>query len=144
MPDSYSNGLIGGCLIGLGSLLAMIASGKVPGVSGVFGRLLRPATKDKGWRIMFLLGLIAGAFLLFHFNTDAARFVVPAGRSSIWIFAIAGIVVGFGTRLGGGCTSGHGVCGMGMGVRDSIIATLVFMAAGFVTVYLFKLAAPAL
>ena len=91
-----------------------------------------------------VLGLIAGAFLLFHFNTDAARVVVPAGRSSIWIFAIAGIVVGFGTRLGGGCTSGHGVCGMGMGVRDSIIATLVFMAAGFVTVYLFKLAAPAL
>jgi|TARA_B110000305_G_C19158893_1_gene501640 uncharacterized protein len=138
MPDSYINGLIGGCLIGLGSLLAMIASGKVPGISGVFGRLLRPSTKDKGWRITFLLGLIAGAFLLFRFNTEAARFVIPEGRSLI-VFAIAGLVVGFGTRLGGGCTSGHGVCGMGMGVKDSIVATLVFMAAGFVTVFVFNL-----
>lgn len=139
MPDSYLNGLIGGCLIGLGSLLAMIVNGKVPGVSGVFGRLLRSSTKDRGWRILFLLGMIAGAFLLFHFNADAARFVIPAGRSTIWIFAVAGLVVGFGTRLGGGCTSGHGVCGIGMGVKDSIIATVVFMVAGFLTVYLFKL-----
>lgn len=138
MPDSYINGLLGGCLIGLGSLLAMIVSGKVPGISGVFGRLLRPSTKDKGWRIMFLLGLVAGAFLLFQINTDAARFLIPEGRS-LAVFAIAGLIVGFGTRLGGGCTSGHGVCGMGMGVKDSIVATLVFMAAGFVTVFLFNL-----
>ncbi|MDA7922640.1 YeeE/YedE thiosulfate transporter family protein [Verrucomicrobiales bacterium] len=138
MPDSYINGLLGGCLIGLGSLLAMIASGKVPGISGVFGRLLRPSTKDKSWRITFLLGLVSGAFLLFQFNADAARFVIPGGRSLI-VFAIAGLVVGFGTRLGGGCTSGHGVCGMGMGVKDSIVATFVFMAAGFVTVFVFNL-----
>ncbi len=64
--------------------------------------------------------------------------MIPEGRSLI-VFAIAGLVVGFGTRLGGGCTSGHGVCGMGMGVKDSIVATLVFMAAGFVTVFVFNL-----
>ena len=144
MPDTYLNGLIGGGLIGLGSLLAMMVSGKVPGVSGVFGRLLRPNTKDKGWRVLFLLGMVAGAFLLFYLNADAARFVVPAGRSSIGVLALAALAVGFGTRLGGGCTSGHGVCGIGMGVRDSIIATLVFMAAGALTVYLFKLTVLAL
>ena len=139
MPDSYLNGLIGGCLIGLGSLLAMVVTGKVPGVSGVFGHLLRRETRDKTWRVLFLLGLIGGASLLFYFSADAARFVIPAGRSSLGIYVLAGLAVGFGTRLGGGCTSGHGVCGMGMGVKDSIVATLVFMAAGFLTVYLFKL-----
>jgi len=86
---------------------------------------------------MFLSGLIAGAFLLFQISNDAARLIIPEGRN-LFVFALAGLIVGFGTRLGGGCTSGHGVCGMGMGVKDSIVATLVFMAAGFVTVFLFN------
>jgi uncharacterized membrane protein YedE/YeeE len=71
-------------------------------------------------------------------SDTAALYHLPAGRSLL-VFALAGLVVGFGTRLGGGCTSGHGVCGIGMGARDSIIATLVFMGAGFATVFFWNL-----
>jgi uncharacterized membrane protein YedE/YeeE len=76
--------------------------------------------------------------LLFFLSDTAATYRIPGGRSLL-VFAIAGLVVGFGTRLGGGCTSGHGVCGVGMGAKDSIIATIVFMAAGFLTASLFNL-----
>ena len=100
MEPSYVNGLVGGALIGGGSLLGMIVTGKVPGISGVFGRLLRPSTNETGWRFVFLAGLIAGAAILFRVFEPAAVFRVPEGRSLI-VYAIAGIIVGFGTRLGG-------------------------------------------
>jgi uncharacterized membrane protein YedE/YeeE len=138
MNPDYLYGFLGGCLIGGGSLLALIATGKIPGISGVFGRLLKPKQNEKGWRLVFLFGLIAGAALLFHLSENASIFRVPDGRNWI-IYAIAGLVVGFGTRLGGGCTSGHGICGMGMGARDSMVATGAFMFAGVVTVLLFRL-----
>ena len=134
IPSSYINGLIGGSLIGLGSLLGLLASGKIPGISGIFGRLLRPTSGDSLWRVVYLLGLISGGAICFYSVESAATFRIPEGRSSLLVFAIAGLFVGFGTRLGGGCTSGHGVCGLGLGSRDSIVATLTFMAAGFVTV----------
>ena len=137
MDPSYVNGLIGGVLIGAGTLLTMVATGKVPGISGVFGRLLRPSSNETGWRFVFLAGLIAGAAVLFRVYEPASVFRVPDGRSLI-VYAIAGLIVGFGTRLGGGRTSGHGICGMGMGARDSIVATMVFMVAGMVTVFLFR------
>ncbi len=137
MEASYVNGLIGGALIGAGSLMAMIATGKIPGISGVFARLLRPSTNETGWRFVFLAGLIAGSAILFRVFEPAAVFREPEGRSLI-VYAIAGLIVGFGTRLSGGCTSGHGICGVGMGARDSMIATVVFMIAGMVTVFLFR------
>ena len=137
METSYWLGLAGGCLIGLSSLLALILTRKIPGISGVFGRLLLPETTDRSWRILFLLGLIAGAVLLFQLSAAASLYRIPEGRNLV-LFGIAGLLVGFGTRFGGGCTSGHGVCGNGMGARDSMIATLVFMAAGFLTVFLFR------
>lgn len=138
MNPEYLYGFLGGCLIGGGSLLALIVTGKIPGISGVFGRLLKPKQNETGWRITFLLGLIAGAGLLFFLSEEASIYRIPDGRS--WfVYALAGLVVGFGTRLGGGCTSGHGVCGMGMGARDSIVATLVFMVAGMFTVTVFRL-----
>jgi hypothetical protein len=134
--DHYTlwNSLIGGVLIGLASLLATVLSGKIPGISGVFGRLLVPATPDKAWRAVFLLGLIGGAALSFQLWQSAALFrpIRP-----LVVMAIAGLLVGFGTRLGGGCTSGHGVCGVGMGAKDSIAATLVFIAAGLATVFIY-------
>ena len=134
--DHYTllNPLIGGVLIGLASLLATVLSGKIPGISGVFGRLLVPATPDKSWRAVFLLGLIGGAALSFALWESAAIFrpIRP-----LVVMAIAGLLVGFGTRLGGGCTSGHGVCGVGMGAKDSIVATLIFMAAGMLTVFIY-------
>jgi len=142
MEPSYYYGLGGGCLIGLGSLVALIATGKIPGISGIFGRLLRPAKNDTAWRLVFLLGLILGALNLFRTVEFAALYRIPEGRSLI-VYAIAGLLVGFGTRIGRGCTSGHGVCGIGFGFKESIVATLVFMVAGFLTVFLFKLATAA-
>jgi len=145
--DHYTllNPLIGGILIGLASLLATVLSGKIPGISGVFGRLLVPATPDppsrrsgatgKTWRAVFLLGLIGGAALSFALWQSAALFrpMRPLG-----VMAIAGLLVGFGTRLGGGCTSGHGVCGVAMGAKDSVVATLIFIASAMVTVFIYN------
>lgn len=119
------NPIIGGILIGFANLLATVLSGKIPGISGVFGRLLVPATPDKMWRVVFLLGLIGGAALSFQLWPAAALY---RPLRPLAVMAIAGLLVGFGTRLGGGCTSGHGVCGVGMGAKDSIAATLTFMA----------------
>jgi uncharacterized membrane protein YedE/YeeE len=127
--------LIGGILIGLASLLATVLSGKIPGISGVFGRLLVAATPDKKWRAVFFFGLIGGAALSFALWQSAALFrpIRP-----LVVMATAGLLVGFGTRLGGGCTSGHGVCGVGMGAKDSITATLIFMATGIATVLIYN------
>ena len=134
--DHYTllNPVIGGILIGLASLLATVLSGKIPGISGVFGRLLVPATHDKTWRLVFLVGLIGGAALCFALWQSAALY---RPMRPLAVMAVAGLLVGFGTRLGGGCTSGHGVCGIGMGAKDSVVATLIFMAAATVTVFIY-------
>ena len=138
IPSSWLHGLAGGVLIGLGSILALAASGKVPGISGVCARILKPVPGDFAWRIAFIVGLVTAAGIAFATYAPAAEFSVPDGRS-IPVFAVAGLFVGFGTRLGGGCTSGHGVCGIGSGARDSMLATVVFMAAAGVTVFLWNL-----
>ena len=122
-------------MIGLASLIATVLSGKIPGISGVLGRLLVPATPDKRWRLAFLIGLIGGAAITFVWRESAA-FFLPV--RSLELTAIAGLVVGFGTRLGGGCTSGHGVCGVGRGVKDSIVATCIFVAIGMLTVFVYN------
>ena len=127
--------LIGGILIGLASLLATVLSGKIPGISGVFGRLLVAATPDKTWRAVFLFGLIGGAALSFALWQSAALF---RPMRPLVVMAIAGLLVGFGTRLGGGCTSGHGVCGVGMGAKDSIAATLIFMVTAMMIVFIYS------
>ena len=127
--------LIGGILIGLASLIATALSGKIPGISGLFGRLLVPATSDKAWRVVFLAGLISGAALCFAFWPSAALY---RPMRPLVVMAIAGLLVGFGTRLGGGCTSGHGVCGVGMGAKDSIAATLIFMVTAMMIVFIYN------
>ena len=132
---TYWHALIGGVLIGLASLIASGLTGKIPGISGVFGRLLTPATPDKTWRFLFLIGLIGGAaasFLLWQ-SAELFRPIRPLA-----VVAVAGLLVGFGTRLGGGCTSGHGVCGVGTGARDSIAATCIFVGVAMVTVLLYN------
>ena len=135
--DNYTlwHALIGGILIGLASLLATVLSGKIPGISGVFGRLLVPATLDKKWRFLFLLGLIAGAALSFLLSDSAASF---RPMRPLAVVGIAGFVVGLGTRIGGGCTSGHGVCGVGTGAKDSVAATLIFVLVAMVTVLIYN------
>jgi uncharacterized membrane protein YedE/YeeE len=132
---SLQHAFIGGILIGLASLIAAGLSGKIPGISGVFGRLLVPSTPDKVWRVVFLLGLIGGAALSFTLWESAALFrsIRPLG-----VMAFAGLLVGFGTRLGKGCTSGHGVCGVATGAKDSIAATMIFVGVAMVTVFIYN------
>jgi uncharacterized membrane protein YedE/YeeE len=132
---TYWHSLVGGCLIGLASVIAAILTGKVPGISGVFGRLLVPKTPDKVWRLVFLVGLIGGAALCFRVWPIAALY---RPMRPLAVMAIAGLLVGLGTRLGGGCTSGHGVCGVGTAQKDSIVATCVFVAVAMITVLLYN------
>ncbi|MSU71784.1 MAG: YeeE/YedE family protein [Opitutus sp.] len=129
---TFLHALAGGVLIGLASLLAVLATGEIPGISGMFSRLIRPRKGDAAWRMVFFLGLIAGAAVAFA-TIDAAAIYRPL--RSLPGFAVAGLLVGFGTRLGRGCTSGHGVCGLGLGSKNALVATLVFMGAGMATVF---------
>lgn len=138
MVGDYTNlhALAGGILIGIASLIAAVVTGKVPGISGVFGRLLVPSTSDKLWRMVFLAGLIGGATLSIMFWESAALFrpVRPLA-----VIALAGLLVGFGTRLGKGCTSGHGVCGVATGAKDSLAATMIFVGVAMLTVFIYNL-----
>ncbi len=131
--------LIGGGLIGAGSLLAAVASGRIPGVSGMLSKVLRPRAGDTAWRVAFLVGLIGGAGIIFALRGAHASYDPVVGLGGT---AIAGALVGFGTRLGGGCTSGHGVCGVGLGSRSSVVATLAFMAAGMLVVFIMNRITP--
>ncbi len=124
----------GGLLIGLGAAVLLLANGRVAGVSGIAGGLLRPARGDIGWRLAFLLGLLAAplGWLALQAMPPAQIDHTPA------LLAVSGLLVGLGTRFGSGCTSGHGVCGIARLSPRSIVATLCFVAAGFVTVYVMR------
>jgi uncharacterized membrane protein YedE/YeeE len=126
------SGLLGGALIGLAAAMLMLLTGRIAGISGIFGGLLSPATSDRGWRIAFIAGLIA-APLIAALATGAAL-PSPAMPASLIVIVIAGLLVGFGSRMGGGCTSGHGVCGTARLSTRSLVATAVFMLAAIVTV----------
>jgi uncharacterized membrane protein YedE/YeeE len=123
---------VGGALIALATGLALVMNGKIAGISGVFGRILRPAVGDTLWRVWFLVGMIGGGAATFAIHSESAAFSPP---TSIATMAIAGLLVGLGTRIGGGCTSGHGVCGIARGSTRGITGTVVFMAAAILTVY---------
>jgi uncharacterized membrane protein YedE/YeeE len=127
--------LVGGLLIGAASAAALALNGKIPGISGVFGRILRGVPGDTAWRVVFVLGLVAGGALVFGLYPPAAAF---ESSGTLLQMALAGLLVGIGTRVGGGCTSGHGVCGIARGSKRSIVATLTFMLAGFLTVYVLR------
>ena len=124
--------LAGGALIGLASAMFALLNGRIAGISGVLGGLLKPAPGDIAWRAAFVLGLVAApALYLLFAATPALR--VDAGTTAL---VVAGLLVGIGTRYGSGCTSGHGVCGLSRLSPRSLGATLAFMGAGFVTVFL--------
>ncbi|MDD9933980.1 MAG: YeeE/YedE family protein [Myxococcales bacterium] len=123
---------VGGVLIGLASIMVLRIQGRVAGISGICGSLLRPSRGDVGWRVGFTLGLIAsGAAALLL----SPAHVSTAGAPTLALTAVAGVLVGFGTRLGNGCTSGHGVCGISRLSRRSIVATATFMAVAGVMVF---------
>lgn len=125
--------LAGGALIGLASAVLLVFSGRVAGISGITGGLLRLVPGDMGWRIAFLAGLTIGVLGFGAAGGSLEEIHVAAD----WGLLIGGgLLVGFGTRLGGGCTSGHGVCGISRFSRRSVVATVVFMGAAVATVYL--------
>lgn len=123
---------VGGMLIGLSAALLWLGTGRIAGISGIVGNLLTPGAGDGAWRAAFIAGLIA-APLLYGAAGGAVPEIVVAGAPSVII--VGGVLVGFGTRLGSGCTSGHGICGLARLSPRSIAATLVFMACGFLTVF---------
>ena len=123
---------VGGLVIGAAAAMLILFCGRVAGISGILGGVLSRTNKDKGWRVAFLLGMILSPLLW--------RLVAPLPAVTIaasWpMLIVAGLLVGVGTRYGSGCTSGHGVCGLSRLSLRSLVATLVFMAAAFITVWL--------
>ncbi|WP_215409001.1 YeeE/YedE family protein [Janthinobacterium sp. JC611] len=126
--------LAGGMLIGLAAALLILFNGRIAGISGILGGLLRPRSGDLGWRIAFLAGLI-GTPLLYQLWQALPPVQIDAGTPAL---IVAGLLVGVGVRYGAGCTSGHGVCGLSRLSPRSLAATMAFMAAGFLTVYLLR------
>lgn len=124
--------LIGGLLIGLSASMLLLCDGKIAGISGIVAGTLSPAKNDTLWRVVFIAGLLIGGFLLRVFSPEIFAISIPRSWGAL---ILAGLLVGFGTRLGNGCTSGHGVCGLSRGAKRSLIATIAFMATGAVTVY---------
>lgn len=124
--------LAGGVLLGLASAAFVLLNGRILGVSGILAGVLRPTPGDVDWRLAFLAGMLAAPLLYFAFAGPAA----PRIDAGLPTLIIAGLLVGLGTRYGSGCTSGHGVCGLSRLSPRSLVATLAFMGAGFVTVYL--------
>lgn len=124
--------LIGGALIGLSAAILWVSDGRIAGISGIVGGLINPAEGEVGWRLAFLLGLCT-APLVYWVGAGGLPAITISG--SVPLLLAGGLLVGFGTRLGGGCTSGHGVCGMARLSPRSLVATLVFMAGGFAATF---------
>ncbi|MDN0075127.1 YeeE/YedE family protein [Crenobacter sp. SG2303] len=126
--------LAGGLLIGLAAALFVLCNGRIAGISGIVGGLLRPSRGEVGWRLAFVFGLVLAPLA---YSLVA---VLPARRidASITLLIVAGVLVGLGTRYGAGCTSGHGVCGLSRLSPRSLVATLAFMASGFATVFIVR------
>jgi hypothetical protein len=125
--------LLGGILIGLSVVLLMLTNGRIAGISGVVGGLLALKVRDAGWRLAFILGLVAGPLLY----AAVAGGVPPIDVTpSAGLLVVGGMLVGFGARLGGGCTSGHGVAGIARLSPRSLVATGVFLATGILTVFI--------
>jgi len=125
------SGLLGGATIGLASALLMLFTGRIAGISGILGGILPPNRSDRDWRIAFLAGLIAAPLLAALAGYPLPHPSLPANQSLV---VFSGFLVGLGSRMGGGCTSGHGVCGLARLSARSVVFTAVFMAAAIATV----------
>ncbi len=135
MNQDWINALLGGVIIGGAVSLMLLLNGRVTGISGIINGTLTPVKGDSAWRILFVAGLVLGGFVL--------RFIEPevfSGQLSTGLGTtiVAGLLVGFGTVMGSGCTSGHGVCGISRLSPRSLVATLAFIAAGMLSVVIFK------
>jgi uncharacterized membrane protein YedE/YeeE len=130
MTTDLWRALIGGLFIGLGAATLVLLNGKIAGISGILDSTVRGTFGPNAWRIAFLIGLIAPAAI---FGVGSAQFA-----SGLPMLAVSGILVGFGTRLGSGCTSGHGVCGLSNWSCRSLVATLSFMIWAVISVYVVR------
>ena len=131
--NAYLLPLTGGILLGLSAIWLLLTLGRIAGISGIaWGSLAGP---DRGWRWLFLLGLLLGGLLT---HTVVGQPLPNESTAPTWLIAISGLLVGIGTRMGGGCTSGHGVCGLGRRSPRSVTATLTFMTLGIVTVFVMQ------
>ena len=129
--------LTGGIILGLASAVFILVNGRILGISGILGGLLTPKLGDTSWRVAFLLGMLA-APTVFHAVVPAQYITAPRIDATEWMVIAAGLLVGIGTRYASGCTSGHGVCGLSRLSPRSLVATLSFMGAGFVMVYVMR------
>ena len=129
--------LAGGILLGLASAAFILVNGRILGISGILGGLLVPRLGDIGWRIAFLLGMAAAPFVS-GLLLPSGYLELPRIEAGYIAIAIAGLLVGFGTRYGSGCTSGHGVCGLSRLSPRSLVSTLTFMSLGFLVVYVMR------
>ena len=129
--------LAGGVILGLASALFILVNGRILGISGILGGLFAPKPGDVGWRIAFVLGMLAAPAVM-GLLAPAGSISPPRIEAGFLTVAIAGLLVGFGTRLGSGCTSGHGVCGLSRLSPRSLVATGTFMAAGFAIVFVMR------
>ena len=128
---------IGGALIGLSAVFLMLSNGRIAGISGIFSGTVFADRGERAWRISFVIGLIAAPLLYQLISGNSPAFDMQAS----WpLIIVGGLLVGFGTRLGSGCTSGHGVCGLSRLSLRSMVAVLVFMAAGMITVAAVRMA----
>jgi uncharacterized membrane protein YedE/YeeE len=124
----------GGALIGLAAALLLFFNNRVAGISGIAAGILPPWQDETGWRLWFLMGLVLSA-VLWRFLGGSIEVQID---TPLLVLAISGLLVGYGTRLGGGCTSGHGICGIARLSRRSIVATLIFMSTAGITVFLIR------
>ena len=129
--------LTGGLLLGVASAVFILINGRILGISGILGGLLPPKVGDIGWRVAFLLGMVA-APTVFMALAPAGLASEPRIDAGFWTVIAAGLLVGIGTRYASGCTSGHGVCGLSRLSPRSLVATLSFMGAGFFIVYIVR------
>ncbi|MHB1142665.1 MAG: YeeE/YedE family protein [Sulfuricaulis sp.] len=127
--------LAGGTLIGLAALLLLLCNGRIAGISGIMGGSLQPARGDLLWRVLFFWGLFAGGALMLWWWPAALDIRIDVSTPAV---ILAGLLVGLGARIGSGCTSGHGVCGVGRLAPRSIVASAVFVSAAMLTVYVVR------
>jgi uncharacterized protein len=127
--------LLGGALIGLSAVILLLFNGRIAGISSIMNGLFKSPLAEVSWRATFLLGLILGTLI---FQLITPDFNSPRQGYPFWLIGLGGFLVGIGTRLGSGCTSGHGICGIANFSPRSILATLTFMATGFLTVYIIR------
>jgi uncharacterized protein len=130
-PFDPISALVGGALIGVASVLLMVLTGRIAGISGIFGGVLTIGSNDRDWRLAFIAGLILAPLLS---GLVGYPLPLPQMPDSWALIALAGVLVGFGSRLGGGCTSGHGICGLARFSPRSLAATMIFTLTAVVVV----------